>query len=370
MNFYIISGERSGDLHASNLVKEILSREPGSRVRGIGGEMSRKAGVEIFKDYKEISFMGLIEVIANLFKISQYLSATKRDLLEYKPDVLILVDFAGFNMRMARFAKQNGIRVFYYISPKIWAWNTKRVEKIKKYVDRMFVILPFEKEFYQEFGVKVDYVGNPILDSVKDFNPDPDFRMRNDLDQRPIIAILPGSRKQEIERMLHFMLSLLPAFSDFQFVVAGVSNLTHDYYQQFRRGGEVKIVIDETYDLLNLAQGALVTSGTATLETAFFGVPQLVGYKMNLITFWLGKAVVKVKYISLVNLILGRPLLKELIQDNFHPNIIRDELNAILTDPERKKVIQDGYQELMKKMGNDGASSKAAQLMLGYLHDG
>ncbi len=370
MKYYIISGERSGDLHASNLIKEIKALDPSSQVRGIGGDLSKEAGVEVFKHYKEISFMGLIEVLANIFKISQYLKATKKDMLEFKPDVLILVDFAGFNMRMAKFAKENGLKVFYYISPKIWAWNTKRVEKIKRYVDRMFVILPFEREFYKKFGVKVDFVGNPILDSVKDFKPNLNFRTENGLDQRPVIAILPGSRKQEIERMLHFMLSLLPAFKDYQFVVAGVSNLTLDYYQMFRRGGEVKIVIDKTYDLLNIAQGALVTSGTATLETAFFKVPQLVGYKMNLITFWLGKAVVKVKFISLVNLILGRELIKELIQDNFHPNLIRDELRALLTDPVRKKEINEGYEELLEKMGSSGASKRTAELMLDSLRQG
>ncbi len=369
MKLYIISGERSGDLHASNLVKELKAQESDLRVRGIGGDFSREAGVELFKNYKEISFMGFVEVIINIFKISQYFGQTKKDILSFHPDAIILVDFAGFNMRIAKFAKENNLKVYYYISPKIWAWNTKRVEKIRKYVDRMFVILPFEKDFYRTYGVSVDYVGNPILDAVEGFKPDPDFKRRNGLDDRPVIAILPGSRKQEIERMLHFMLSLLPAFSGYQFVVAGVSNLTLNYYQQFRRGGEVKIVIDETYDLLSVAKGALVTSGTATLETAFFRVPQLVGYKMNLISFWLGKAVVKVKYISLVNLILDHPLLKELIQDNFHPNLIRDELRNLLENPVRKKEVEEGYNELLEKMGGTGASKKTASLMLGYLKD-
>ncbi len=367
MKVYFISGERSGDLHASNLIKELKKQDGSLQFRGIGGDLSKEAGLDLFRHYKEISFMGLIEVLINLIKISRYFRETKKDILAYGPDAIVLVDFAGYNLRIAKFAKENGIRVYYYISPKLWAWNSKRAKKIKAYVDRMFAILPFEKEFYKKYEIDVDYVGNPILDSVKSFEANTNFRRDNELGGKPIIAILPGSRKQEIERMLHFMLSLLPAFKGFQFVVGGVSNLTMDYYWQFRRGGEVKIVIDQTYDLLNVAQAALVTSGTATLETAFFRVPQLVGYKMNLITFWLGKMVVNVKFISLVNIILGRGLLKELIQDNFHPNIIRDELNALLKDPERRDEISKGYDELFEIMGEAGASSRTAELIFADL---
>ncbi|QNL23123.1 lipid-A-disaccharide synthase [Hyphobacterium sp. CCMP332] len=369
MKYYIIAGERSGDLHASNLYKSILKEDTSAISRGIGGNYLEKAGMEIFKHFREISFMGFAEVLMNIFKIREYFNNTKNDILKFNPDVIVLVDFAGFNLRIAKFAKKNNIKVYYYISPKIWAWNTSRALKIKSYVDKMFVILPFEKQFYKKFQFDVDYVGNPVLDAIAQFNKSDSFLARHRIEDKPIIAILPGSRKQEIESMLHFMLSIIPSFKDYHFVIAGVSNLESHYYQQFTRGGQIKVVIDETYDLLSHASAALVTSGTATLETALFNVPQLVGYKLNIFSFWIGKMVVKVPYISLVNLIVGREVVKELLQDDFHPNIIRDELAALLNDAQYRDKQLKGYAEMKTILGSPGASDKAAKLMVNYLKD-
>ncbi len=369
MKYYIIAGERSGDLHASNLYKSILKEDPSAVSRGIGGNYLEAAGMGIFKHFREISFMGFAEVLMNIFKIREYFNDTKTDILQFDPDVIILVDFAGFNLRIAKFAKKNNIKVYYYISPKIWAWNTSRALKIKAYVDKMFVILPFEKQFYKKFQFEVDYVGNPVLDAIAQFKKSDSFLARHRIDDKAIIAILPGSRKQEIESMLHFMLSIIPSFKDYHFVIAGVSNLERHYYQQFTRGGQIKVVIDETYDLLSHASAALVTSGTATLETALFNVPQLVGYKLNIFSFWIGKMVVKVPYISLVNLIVGREVVKELLQDDFHPNIIRDELYSLLNDTEYRIRQLNGYDEMKNILGSAGASDKTAKLMFNYLKE-
>ena len=369
MKYYIIAGERSGDLHASNLLKCLNKHDSEASSRGIGGDFLEAAGLQIFKHYKDISFMGFIEVLVNIQKIKKYFNLTQKDILDYKPDVIILIDFAGFNLRIARFAKENNIKVYYYISPKIWAWNTKRALKIKELVDKMFVILPFEKQFYKKFDYRVDYVGNPVLDSIQQFIPDTSFRTRNNIDDRPIIAILPGSRKQEIESMLHFMLSVMPSFKDYQFIIAGVSNLERSYYDQFTRGGQIKVIIDDTYNILTNASVALVTSGTATLETALFDVPQLVGYKLNSLSYMIGKVVVKVPYISLVNLVVGKEVVKELIQNDFHPNIIRDELNLLLNNADYRNKQLNGYKEMRKILGEPGASEKTAKLMINYLNE-
>ncbi len=367
MKYYIIAGERSGDLHASNLLKSLIHHDSEAKARGIGGDYLKNAGIQLFKHYKEISFMGFIEVFLNIRKIREYFNLTKTDILEFRPDVIILVDFAGFNLRIAKFAKAHNIKVYYYISPKIWAWNTSRALKIKALVDRMFVILPFEKQFYKKFDYPVDYVGNPVLDAISQFKKDPDFLRKHDLEDKKIIAILPGSRKQEIESMLHFMLSVIPGFPNYQFVIAGVSNLERWYYDQFTRGGSIKVIIDETYELLSYASVALVTSGTATLETALFNVPQLVGYKLNILSYWIGKMLIKVRFISLVNLIVDRDVVKELLQDKFHPNFIRDELHLLLYDQQYRQKQLDGYKEMKDILGEAGASEKTAKLMINYL---
>ena len=311
--------------------------------------------------------MGFWEAATSVLKFRGYLKECQKDLLEFKPDVLILVDYAGFNMRMAKFAKQQGIKVFYYISPKIWAWNQGRVAQVKAHVDRMFTILPFEQEFYQKFDYPVDYAGNPTADAVAEFVPTPDFHQRNGLDpQKPIIAVLPGSRKQEIEEMLHIMLAVLPAFQEYQFVVAGVSNLDPNYYRNFERNG-IKYVFEQTYDLLSHAQVAMVTSGTATLETALFDVPQAVCYRTSSLSYAIGKMVVKVPFISLVNLITGRKIVEEFIQNDFTARNIMDELKKLLEDEAYRARQKAGYAELRQKLGQHKAARKTAELMIGYL---
>lgn len=317
-----------------------------------------------------MAFMGFAEVFRSLRKILGFLKACKADIQRYQPDVVILVDYAGFNMRIAKFAKRQGLKVFYYISPKIWAWNQGRVHTIKKLVDRMFVIMPFEEEFYARFNYKVDYVGNPVHDSVIDHVPTPDFRQRNRLyNNKPIIAVLPGSRRQEIENMLHVMLSVLPSFRDYQFVVAGVSNFAREYYEQYNKDPNIKIVYDQTYDLLSHAKAALVTSGTATLETALFNVPQVVCYKTSPVSYVIGKLVIKVPYISLVNLIADKPVVTELIQDDFTPRKIVAELKQVLFDKYFLKQQLDGYALVRQKIGGFRTAERAAELMVQYLQE-
>jgi lipid-A-disaccharide synthase len=329
----------------------------------VGGSYAESAGMVIFKNYAKINYMGFWEVFRHMRSILKSMKKVKADLLSYKPDVLLLVDFAGFNMRMARFAKLHGIRVHFYISPKVWAWNSKRALKIKAAVDRMFVILPFEKDFYHKYNYEVDYVGNPVLDSIVKFNPDPGFRQKHGLDDRPIIAILPGSRQMEVRHILHTMLSVTPAFPDYQFVIAAVDNQPEKYYEYFRRNGRISIVVGETYNLLYEAEAALVASGTATLETALFKVPQVVCYAASPASYWIARSVINVKYISLVNLILDKPAVKELIQSDFNPVDTRLELQRILEDEVARAEILSDYQELSSKLGLPGASEKTAQLI-------
>ena len=370
MNYYLIAGERSGDTHAANLLRELKAQDVGADFRYWGGDLMEAEGGHLVRHYRELAVMGFWETATSLLKFRGFLKQCQADILAYQPDVLILVDYGGFNLRMAAWAKAQGIRVFYYISPKIWAWNQSRVEKIKVLVDRMFVILPFEEEFYQRFDYKVDYIGNPTADEVANFQPNPDFMAQHGLDPtRQIIAVLPGSRKQEIEEMLHEMLAVLPAFQEHQFVVAGVSNLDRVYYQHFERNG-IKLVFDQAFDLLSRASAALVTSGTATLETALFNVPQVVCYRTSSLTYLIGKAVIKVPYISLVNLIVGRDVVAEFIQGGFTARNLLDELKRLLTDQAYIARQRAGYTELRQKLGRHSAARQAAALMVSYLQVG
>lgn len=367
MKYYLIAGERSGDTHAAHLLHELKEQDPAADFRYWGGDQMQVEGGHLVRHYRELAVMGFWETATSLLKFRGYLKECQRDILAYQPEVLILVDYGGFNLRMAAWAKAHGVRVFYYISPKIWAWNQSRVEKIKALVDKMFVILPFEEEFYQRFDYKVAYIGNPTADQVADFRPDPGFVQQHGLDpQKPIIAVLPGSRKQEIEEMLHEMLAVLPAFQEYQFVVAGVSNLDRTYYQHFERNG-IKLVIDQAYDLLSRASAALVTSGTATLETALFGVPQVVCYRTSSVTYLVGKALIKVPYISLVNLIVGREVVAEFIQGKFTARNLLDELKRLLTDQGYIGRQKTGYAELRAKLGQHNAARQAAELMVSAL---
>lgn len=367
MKYYFIAGERSGDLHGANLFTALKTLDPNATATGIGGNYMEEAGVKLSIQYDELALMGLWEILEKWTDIRAAMKQVKKELAASRPDVLILIDYAGFNLRIAKFAKEIGIKVFYYISPKIWAWDEGRVEKIRKYVDRMFVILPFEKTFYKSHGIEVDYVGNPILDALNEFKPNLNFLAQNNLSQQPIIAVLPGSRKNEIESTLFRMLSILPAFPEHQFIVAAVSNHPKKYYEQFRRNGKVQIVYEQTYDLLYNAEVALVTSGTATLETALLKVPQVVCYRMNYLTYWVARAMIKIKFISLPNLIAERKVVTELIQNDFNPANIREELIKIKSgEPGRLQVLK-GYDEILDKIGKPGASRHTAEAMMNYL---
>jgi lipid-A-disaccharide synthase len=368
LKYYIIAGEASGDLHAANLISEIKKLDQQALVRAWGGDLMAAQGAEIVKHYRDLAFMGFAEVLLNLGTILHNMSFCKRDLLTFKPDVLILVDYPGFNLPMAKFAHKHGIRVHYYISPQVWAWKKGRVHTIKKVVDKMMVILPFEKDFYRNYGFEVDFVGHPLLDAIQQEEVKAnDFIQENNLSDKPLIAMLPGSRKQEISRMLQVMMEMIPEFPDYQFVIAGAPSVDLAFYEKFTKERPVVLIQNQTYPLLRHAKAAVVTSGTATLETALFGVPEVVCYKGNKISFEIAKRIVKVKYISLVNLIMDREVVTELIQDEMNATRLKDELAGILHDNDRKKQLESAYKELRQKLGGAGASAKAAQIVVGDL---
>lgn len=364
MKYYIIAGEASGDLHASNLMKEIKKNDPQAQFRCWGGDLMQAQGGTIVKHYRDLAFMGFAEVIMNLRTIMGNLSFCKKDIAAYQPDCVIMVDYPGFNLQVAPFIKSLGIKIYYYISPQIWAWKTGRVHKIKQLVDKMFVILPFEEEFYQRYDYKVDFVGNPLLDSLNNLPEvhEAEIKQKYGLDDRPIIAVLPGSRTQEIKVKLPLMLSVEKDFQDYQFVVAGAPSQPIENYKAIA-GENLKIVENKTYDLLRISHAALVTSGTATLETALLKVPEVVCYKGNALSYEIGKRVVKnIRFISLVNLIMDREVVKELIQYDLTYENIKHELNLILNTPKREQVLAD-YDELVHKLGGVGASERTAQLI-------
>jgi lipid-A-disaccharide synthase len=367
MKYYIVVGEASGDLHASNLMKALLLEDRHSEFRFWGGDLMQQVGGTLVKHYRDLAFMGFAEVIKNLRTILNNIKFCKRDILDYQPDVLILVDYPGFNMRIAEFAKQKGISVHYYISPQIWAWKENRIKKIKRNVDEMYVILPFEKEFYEnKHKFPVHFVGHPLLDAVSNREQldIQDFRAQYNLNDKPIIALLPGSRKQEITKMLSVMLKMVDKFDDYQFVIGGAPGQSMSFYKQFITNDNVVIVENRTYDLLSVSHAALVTSGTATLESAIFKVPEVVCYKGGAISYQIGKRLVKnIKYISLVNLILDREVVTELIQDQFNEKRLEDELYKILDYKIREKVFDD-YYELEQKLGGKGASMETAKLII------
>ena len=357
MRYYVISGEQSGDMHASNLVAELKKKDCNAEIRAWGGDKLKEQGVQIVKHIKDLAFMGFWEVIVNLPTILSNISFCKKDILAFFPDALILVDYPGFNFRIAEFAKQNGIKVFYYISPQIWAWKRNRIKQIKKNVDKMFVILPFEKDFYQKNNFEVDFVGHPLLDEIS--KDDFSFSIKTDKD---IIALLPGSRRQEISKILPKMLSVVNDFTDFQFVVATTNSVEEEYYKNIIGTQEVLFAKNETYGLLANTKAALVTSGTATLETALFGIPQVVCYKTNFFSFLIAKCLVKTKFISLVNIIMDKPVVKELIQDELIQKNLFSSLSEILENSNRKK-IQEDYNILKVKLGVEGASEKVAAII-------
>ena len=365
MKYYIIAGEASGDLHGSNLVKELLKLDNEAKVRAWGGQKMQDAGATVVKDYKDLAFMGFSEVLKNLPVILKNFRFCKQDILQFAPDALILIDYPGFNLRIAKWAKKLGLKVIYYISPQVWAWKESRVKEIKKNVDKMLVILPFEKKFYDDWNYEVEYVGHPLVEVIEE-------QQRKEikkLSQRPVIALLPGSRKQEIRRKLPVMLETAKYFPAYDFIVARAPGLPDEYYSQFMSTYKnVMGVSNLTYDLLRQSQAALVTSGTATLETALFRVPEVVCYKASQLSYQIGKRLIKIKYISLVNLIMDKLVVKELIQSEFTSKNLTGELTSILTDATRSLRIQEDYEALKELLSKGGhASANAAKSIFEFL---
>lgn len=371
MKWYVIAGEASGDLHGSNLIKELKKQDEKADFRFWGGDLMQEQVGKPVKHIKELAFMGFAEVIANLRTILGNIKFCKSDILNYQPDAIILIDYPGFNLRIAEFCKENGIPVLYYISPQVWAWKKGRVHKIKRIVDEMYTILPFEKDFYANYDYKVSYVGHPLIDAIQNFkesfNKD-QFLKENKLQDKNVIALLPGSRKQEIKKKLPIMLKMTSQYPDYHFVIAGAPAIEETYYEQFISNSNIQIIYNKTYALLETAYCALVTSGTATLETALFKVPEVVCYMGSPISYQIAKRVIDIKYISLVNLILDRELVTELIQHEFNEKNLKRELDLILSSEKRKRIL-DGYEELEKVLGGAGASALTASKMLKTIQD-
>lgn len=371
MKYYIIAGEASGDLHGSNLMKGLKMVDSNADFRFWGGDLMKAQGGEIVKHYKETAIMGFFEVVMNLGKIKSFFSLAKKDIQEYKPDVLIFVDYPGFNLRMAEFAKSIGLKTYYYISPKIWAWKESRIKKIKAFVDKMFVIFPFEVDYFKKHNYPVDYAGNPLLDAVQEKIDEEqsfdDFVAKNKLANKPVVGILAGSRKQEVDRNLGVMLKIIPEYKDYQFVIAAAPSIEPEYYNKFIEGHDVKVVFNQTYDVLKHSQAALVTSGTATLETALFNIPQVVCYRAGNISYFIAKQFVKLSYISLVNLIMDSEVVKELIQFDMNPKMVKIELDKVLFEGDSRTQMLDSYKELREVLGRTGASERVASLIYNYL---
>lgn len=361
MKYYIIAGEASGDLHGSNVMKEIQKIDHKAEFRFWGGDLMQQQGGTLVKHFKDLAFMGFLEVIKNLPRILNNLKFCKKDILHYRPDIVVLIDYPGFNLRIAKFVKLQGIPTHYYISPQLWAWKSSRIHQIKKNIDKMYVILPFEKKWYEKHNYSVDFVGHPLLDAIEnfdDFNIEK-FKQQNQINQKPIIALLPGSRIQEIQKMLFIMLSIKSEFPSFQFVIAGAPSIPFQVYEKFLNY-QVKIVKNQTYKLLYIADFALVASGTATLETALFGVPEIVCYKGSEFSYQIGKMLIRdLKFISLVNLIMQKEIVKELIQHDLTKNNLINELR-LLIEPEKVKSVKKDYQKLKELLGSPGASKRVA----------
>lgn len=356
LKYYIISGEASGDLHGSNLVRAISRIDESARFRAWGGDLMQAAGAEVVKHYRELAFMGFIEVVLHLNTILKNIKFCKEDILAYRPDVLVLIDYPGFNLRIAEWAKSQGIKVVYYISPQVWAWKESRVKAIRRSVDKMLVILPFEKDFYGKHNMDVVYTGHPLTEVVASALLNPAHPVAD----KPVIALLPGSRSQEISKKLPVMLAIEPYFPEYRFVIAQAPGQEAAFYRPFLKGKNALLIAGDTYNILRQARAAMVTSGTATLETALFGVPQVVCYKGNALSYRLAKKLVKVKYISLVNLILDKPAVKELIQNDLNESNLKAELEKLLYDKEAIDILQQDYTRLWELLEKGSASDKAA----------
>jgi lipid-A-disaccharide synthase len=369
MKYYVIAGEASGDLHGSNLIRELQQQDKKAEVRCWGGDLMEAAGAEVVKHYKDLAFMGFTEVLMNLPEILGNLKFCKKDILAFKPDALILIDYPGFNLRIASWAKQQGLKIIYYISPQIWAWKESRVQTIKASVDKMLVILPFEKEFYHKWNYEVDYVGHPLVEVIDKFKSENGSLHPALPPEKPIVALLPGSRKQEILKKLPIMLAVSRLMPDYHFVVAQAPGQEDSFYEQMLAPfPNVSATKNKTYALLMQASAACVTSGTATLETALFAVPEVVCYKGSSISYQIAKRLIKVKYISLVNLIMDKPVVKELIQDELTVGNLRLELEELFNNPSKKAELQQDYSNLKSLLGQGGhASANAAKIIVAWL---
>jgi lipid-A-disaccharide synthase len=368
MNYFIIAGEQSGDLHGSNLVRELVKSDRQAEIKCWGGDLMESAGAVLMMHIKKTAFMGFVEVAKNLEVIKRNLALCKQQISEFRPDVVILIDYPGFNFRIAEFAKKSGFRVFYYISPKLWAWKEGRVERVRKYVDRMYIIFPFEVDFYKKHNIKVEYHGNPLLDETEKklaaFPARDDIRKSLGLELKPVIALLAGSRKSEVKQILPMMIRAVHHFPEYQFVLAGVKNLPEELYLRIINNNPVKLIKEKTYEILYISDAALVKSGTATLETALFRIPQVVCFKADFFSMVIGWIVIKVKYISLVNLIAGYEAVRELIQFSLNENNLVSELKAILPGgPKREKMMED-YNKVREILGPAGASERVAEDMV------
>lgn len=375
MKYYIISGEASGDMHGANLIAQLYAKDPQANVRCWGGDKMQAAGATLVKHYKTLAFMGFVEVVANLKTILTNISFCKKDITDFAPDCVIYIDYPGFNLRIAKWAKEKKYTNIYYISPQVWAWKQSRVHLIKRVVDKMLVILPFEKEFYNKFNFEVEYVGHPLLDELNKYKQAfnlQQFLEQNKLNPKPIVALLAGSREQEVKNMLSQMLAAGKLITTHQLVIAGAPALSPAFYETCLRSfniaiSDVKIIYNQTYELLQAAEAAMVTSGTATLETALIGTPQVVCYKSNVVSYWIARQLIKVKYISLVNLIADKLVVKELIQHDMNAQKIYTEINSLLSDVEYCTTMINNYTQLVAQLGNIGASSNAAQQVVDYL---
>jgi lipid-A-disaccharide synthase len=370
MKYYVIAGEASGDLHGSNLIKAIRVNDAHAEFRCWGGDLMQEQGGELVKHYRSLAFMGFIEVIANLRTIIKNIKFCKQDILAWKPDAMIFIDYPGFNLRIAEFARQQGIKTIYYISPQIWAWKESRIHKIKRDIDKMMVILPFEKDFYQKWGMEVDFVGHPLLDEIGTRKwIDDSWKKKHGIpENKKLIALLPGSRKQEIDTMLPIMIEATEGMDDYHFLLAmAPSQGLEAYTSHLNNRSNITHIQGETYAILSSSSGALVTSGTATLETAIFGVPEVVCYKANKVSYWIARQLIKVKFISLVNLVMDREIVKELIQADLNPKQVKAELLKILETDEREKMLAS-FEELKVKLGGEGASFNAASVIQRFLN--
>ncbi len=369
MKYFIVAGEASGDLHGANLIKSIKQKDHSAQFSFWGGDKMASQAQGLLMHYNNVSIMGFVEVLMNLRSIFANMDLCKKQIISFAPDVVILIDYPGFNLRIAEYCKDKGIKVVYYISPKVWAWKENRAKKLEKYVDLLLLIFPFEVDYFKKWKVKTAYVGNPLMDEIHQFSPNPTFRKQNQLSEKPIIALLPGSRKQEIKTTLPLMIKLAQSYSDYQFLVAGAPSISKDFYAAYENENEnenVKIIYNQTYDILSQSTAAIVCSGTATLETALFNIPQVCAYVAHPVSYMIAKMLVKIKFISLVNLNLDREVICELIQDDFNENRLKLEFVAVMPNGNKREILLKDYASLRDLFGV-GASNNAASEILKLL---